>query len=270
MARTYLLSGPDGSGKTTFAVADATPDSPVAYKGMEPGGFERATKRLKLGEGAILNEYFPPPEDELENLLGGIPLISGGGKVDFRYELDGWVKLLSDIANSMMASSKVGQRPVFDTATRLWLIIRNAFQEMCQKTTAADFEKLDQQKYTWPNKVHMQMHEFPYKYELDVIWVAHQDTVFRSDPPVYKADCWRELPGMVDVHLVFTIENGVPVGRIDKGAEVGMTVRGLKIPEPTLSKVNSILDVVGVLEAEGLEVPKDSGELLVLAGMRGL
>lgn len=272
MARTYLCTGPAGTGKTTFALADASPEHPVAYKGMEPGGFDRAAKRLKLGEGAVINDYYPAPESELENLLIGTPELwaSGGVKPELNYNLAGWQELLGKIVSGMMASSKMHQRPVFDTATRFWLIVRNAYEESVQGLPAVEIDKLGQKKFTWPNKVHMQVHEFPLAYGLDIVWIAHETQVFNSDPPVYKPDCWKELEGMVDVSLKFTIKDRKPVAKITKGASVGMTVMGLEIVEPTLGKLNALLDVVDQLEYEGEEVPRDSEMLLSLAKLRGL
>lgn len=271
MARTYLASGPAGSGKTTFALADATPENPVAYKGMEPGGFDRAAKRLRLSEGAVINDYYPIPE-ELDALLSAMPTLGGKGglKADLSYQLDGWVDVLNKLVTGMMASSKAKQRPVFDTATRFWLILRNAYEEMVQKATGKDAESIGQLRYTWPNKVHMQVHEFPINYGLDVIWIAHETTVFNSDPPIYKPDCWKELEGLVDVALKFRVAGNVPTARIDKGAEVGMSVRGMEIEYPTLKKVNAILDVVSLLDAEEEPYEKDAESLLVQAKLRGL
>lgn len=270
MARSYLLWGPAGTGKTTFAIADATPEQPAWYAELEPGGFRRAARRLKLDEGAIQVESYLTPQGELESLLDALPILSTGGKVDIKYDLEGWTELLNRIVSDMMKATRQGQRPIFDTATRWWLIVRNAFQQMTQQVSGPDFDKLDQQKYTWPNKVHLQVHEFPIAYNQDVIWVSHQDAVFRSDPPVFKPDCWRELAGMVDVSLQFRIVGDVPTARIDKGAEVGMTLRNLDIPYPTLKKVSAILDVTSVLEDEGEIVEKDAEALLDVAKMRGL
>ncbi len=266
MPRTYLCSGLAGAGKTTFAIADASPEHPVAYKGMEPGGFERAAKRLRLGEGSVINDYYPAPENELETLLAGIPRVGQGGglKADFHYKLDGWVEILNRLVTGMMASSKAGQRPVFDTATRFWLIVRNAYEEMVQKAVSKEAESIGQLRYTWPNKVHMQVHEFPIKYGLDVIWIAHETSVFGSDPPIYKPDCWKELENMVDVSLKFFVRDRKPIARIDKGAEVGMVLKGLEVEEPTLSKLSTILDTAGALEAEGEDVPRDSAQLLTM------
>lgn len=272
MSRTFLCWGPAGTGKTTFALADATPESPVAYKELEPGGFRRAASRMRLSEGAVAVESFPTPMQELETLLSGIPTLGGKGGLhsDFSYKLDGWIELLNNIVHSMMATSKAGQRPVFDTATRYWYIIRQAYEEMVQKATGAESEKIGQLKFTWPNKIMLQTHEFPMNYGLDVVWIAHQDTVFNSDPPIYKPDCWKELPGMVDVSLQFRIQNNKPVARIDKGAESGIALRGLDIEEPTLSKVNTILNVAEALAAEGEEIEKNTDYLLAQGKLRGL
>ncbi len=273
MARTWLLWGPAGTGKTTFALADATPENPVAYKELEPGGFRRSARRLNLHEGAVDVQKYPTPNQELETLLSGVPELGGKGglKADFNYKLDGWVELLNDVVMSTMSTSKAGQRPVFDTATRFWYLIRQGYEEMVQKATGADIDKIGQLRFTWPNKIHLQIHEFPLAYDLDVIWIAHEGTVFNSDPPVYKPDCWKELEGLVDVSLRFRIVNNKPVARIDKGAEVGMTLRGLDIPEPTLAKLNTILDVAPLLEEEGdVANIRDVDYLLAQGQLRGL
>lgn len=272
MSRTWLLSGPAGTGKTTFALADATPEQPVAYKELEPGGFRRAATRLNLSEGAVVVDSYPTPTQELLTLLAGVPELGskGGLKADFSYQLDGWQELLNNLVSGMMKTSQAGQRPVFDTATRFWLIVRNCYEEMVQKATGADIEKIAQLRFTWPNKVHLQVHEFPIAYGLDVIWIAHETTVFNSDPPIYRPDCWKELEGQVDCSLRFRVADNKPVARITKGAEVGMVLQGLDVVEPTLGKLNAILDVAGLLEADHEEVPKDSGTLLNLAKLRGL
>lgn len=272
MARTYLAWGPAGTGKTTFALADATPDNPVAYKELEPGGFRRAASRMRLDEGSVVVESFPTPMQELETLLSGVPTVGGKGGLhsDFSYQLDGWIELLNNVVHSMMTTSKAGQRPVFDTATRYWYIIRQAYEEMVQKNTGAKAESIGQLKYTWPNKIMLQTHEFPMSYGLDVIWIAHQDSVFNSDPPIYKPDCWKELPGMVDVSLQFRVQNNKPVARIVKGAESGMVLQGLDVEEPTLAKLNTILDVAAALISEGEAVEKNAEQLLALGKLRGL
>lgn len=274
MARTFLLWGPAGTGKTTFALEDATEQNPVAYKELEPGGFRRAARRLKLSEGAVQVDTYPTPMQELETLLAGIPELGGKGglKADFNYKLDGWVEVLNSLVRSTMQTSQAGSRPVFDTATRFWYIVRQAYEEMVQKATGADVEMIGQLKFTWPNKIHLQVHEFPIAYNLDVVWISHEATMFNSDPPIYKPDCWKELEGMVDCSLRFRIVNNKPVARITKGAEVGMTLRGVDVEEPTLRKLNTVLDTAAILHDEGepLERIRDVGYLLSQGKLRGL
>ena len=272
MARTYLLWGSAGTGKTSFALADATPDNPAWYAELEPGGFRRSAPRLNLAEGAVNVHAYPTPMQELETLLSGIPTLGGQGGLhaDFSYQLDGWTELLNNVVTGMMAAVKAGQRPIFDTATRYWYIIRQCYEEMVQKATGANIEKIGQLKFTWPNKIMLQSHEFPLSYGLDVIWIAHQDTVFNSDPPIYKADTWKELPNMVDVSLQFRVSNNMPVAKIVKGAESGMALQGLEIVAPTLSKLNAILDLAAILQKEGKPIEKDAELLLGLAKMDGL
>ncbi len=271
MARTYLLWGPAGSGKTTFALRDATLTEPVWYAELEPGGFRRAASRMTLAEGEVLVSTYPTPMQELENLLAGIPSLGGKGGLhsDLDSQLEGWQELLNNVVSGMIQAVKSGQRPVFDTATRYWYIIRQAYEEMVQKA-GAKAESIGQLKFTWPNKIMLQSHEFPLAYGLDVIWIAHQDTVFNSDPPIYKPDTWKELPNMVDVVLRFRVENSVPVARIVKGAESGMALQNLDIPEPTLYKCNAILDLVATLEREGETYERDAEYLLNVAKIRGL
>lgn len=274
MSRTFLLWGPAGTGKTTFALEDATPENPVAYKELEPGGFRRAARRLKLSEGAVQVDTYPTPMQELETLLAGMPELGdkGGLKADFSYNLDGWVQLLNDLVMSTMETSKAGMRPVFDTGTRFWYIVRQAYEEMVQKATGANIDKIGQLKFTWPNKIHLQVHEFPMAYNLDVIWIAHEAKVFNSDPPIYNPDCWRELEGMVDCSLRFRVVDNKPIARIDKGAEVGMLLKYLDVPEPSLKKLNTILDIAPILQEEGesMENIRDVDFLLRMGKLRGL
>lgn len=272
MSRSYLCWGMAGTGKTTFALADATPANPVTYFELEPGGFRRAATRLNLSEGAVQVEKFPTPDKELQTLLEGIPTLGskGGLHSDLSYKLEGWTELLNDLVRGFMKAAQEGKRPILDTATRFWYIIRQAYEQMVQNATGKDSESIGQLRYTWPNKIMLQCHEFPLKYDLDVVWIAHQDTVFNSDPPIYKPDTWKELPGMVDVSLQFKKQGNIPVARIDKGAESGMVLNNLEIQYPTLSKLNKILDLVPLLEREGQPVPLDAELLVNLATMRGL
>lgn len=268
MSRSYLLYGPSGTWKSSFPLVDATPEHPLSYHEIEAGGFDRAARRLRLSEGAVLLHRHPQPFNNLEQIGAIVKTNSGNAMPQLQYELDGWVDMFSGYANTFMADVKAGMTPVTDTATRLWLVCRNFYNELVQKA-GAKADSLGQLKYTEPKSIHLSLLEFPKAYGVDSVWIAHEERVFGSDPPVYQADCMAEVPNNVDVTLRFKLVQNQGVATIMKGGEAGSLV-GLEIPQPTLKKVNAILDVVALMEAEGEPYEHDAEDLLTQAKLRGL
>ncbi len=275
MARSYLLWGSAGTGKSNFGLEDASEESPVSYHEWEPGGFRRAATRLGFNEDNLppfirLHKYRVPVQ-ELES-LGEIQVTRNGNVLpQLKYKLDGWTVLLAEFNQTYMQDCKDGFRPITDTCTRLWLCQQQTWEQQVQEATnGGDSAKLDRLKYTTPNSRMTGAMEFAGAYNLDAIFIAHEKPVYNSDPPITTPDAWRETEGLVDLCLRFAIKGRLPVARITKGAEFGMLLQGLEIPEPSLSKLNTIMSVVAALASENEEVPLDTDTLLNLGKMRGL
>lgn len=277
MARSYLLYGPAGTRKTSFVLIDAEPAHPISFHELEAGGFDRAAKRLRLSEGAVLLHRHPQPFNNLDQ-ISQMALGMAGPQVDktkagnampqLVYELDGWVDMFSKFNLAFQTDIRAGMIPVIDTATRLWLNCRNFYNELTEKMKA-NTDNLGQLKFTEPKSIHLSLLEFPKAYGVDSVWIAHEEREFGSDPPKFKADCMAELPNNVDITLRFRLSSNGAVAEVMKGGEAGNLV-GMEIPEPTLKRVNAIFDVVGVLDAEGEPYEKDADVLLDHAKLRGL
>lgn len=308
MARTYLLWGTKGTWKTSFALEEASEHCPVSYHELELGGFKRAAARLGLDPknlpGWFRLHQYRTPVPELES-MGTVILSSKGNPMpQLRYDLTGWTDIIADFNGNYMQDCKDGYRPVTDTQTRLWLAQRQAYEQQIQEATSGgDSAKLDRLKYTTPNSRMTGATEFADSYDLDAIFISHEKQVYNSDPPIYVPDTWGEAETAVDVSLRFRLAGGKGIARVDKGSEAGGLV-GLDIPEPTLGKVNTILDnaamlvnkytgipglpikdidlllntekvgmlitLAASLRAEDEEIPTDLDTLMTLAKLRGL
>lgn len=308
MARTYLLSGPNGSRKSTFGIEEASELDPVSYHEFEPGGFRRAAIRLgldpkNLPDWVRLHQYHTPVP-ELESMGEVILSAKGNAMPQLKYDLTGWTDIIADFNGNYMQDCKDHYRPITDTETRLWLAQRQAYEQQVQEATnGGDSAKLDRLKYTTPNARMSGAHEFAGSYDLDAIFIAHEKQVYNSDPPQYVPDTWGEAENLVDVSLRFRLAGGEAIAKIAKGAEVGALV-GMDIPNPTLAKVSLLLDnaallvnkrtgipglpikdmdlllntekvgmlitLASQLRAEDEEVPTDMEMLLSLAKLRGL
>ncbi len=267
MARSNLFWGASATWKTSAALLDATPENPVSYHELEAGGFRRATSRLDIPEGAIYLHQYKRPFDGLEQIGQVIKTDKGNVMPQLRYELDGWVDMFSEFANNYMDDIKQHRRPVIDTATRAWLMVRQYYFELVQKATnGRDADNLGQMKFTTPNDIMLQLLEYAPAYDIDSVWIAHMNDY---NPEDIKPDTMKEVLPNVDVSLRFRLVSNKGVATFTKGGEVGSLV-GLDVPEPTLSKVNAILDLVATLEREGETYERDAEYLLNVAKIRGL
>ncbi len=253
MPRTHLWFGKNGTWKTTAAIADATPEAPVSYHELEHGGFRRAASRLRLAEGAVLVHRYRIPAPEMEE-MGEVHVTAKGGvlpQMDYSQDV------------------KRGLRPVIDTSTRLWLSQRNAMEEAYQKAaTRQAMDALGQMRYTAPNARMIAAATFGLEhYDLDVISIAHEDRVFGTTD--IKADTMKEIENLVDVMLRFEWDEAErqAVATVWKGGEVGV-LKGMKIPAPTLGKVNLLLDCAVAIQLAEMPMPKDYETVLSIG--RGL
>lgn len=268
MARSYLLSGPAGTWKSSFGIVDATPEDPVDYHEWEPGGFKRAAQRLNLHPDAVTVHKYRIPFQELEQLGEAKVILTGSGSPmpQLRYELKGWTEEAARFAHEYMDGIKAKRRPIVDTATRLWLALRQSFeQEVQDATNGGDARKLDRLKYTTPNAQMVGVLEWPND-EMDSIFISHEKQVWDSNPPIYVPDTMAEVETTVDVHLRFRLVAGKAVATIKKGAEVGALV-GLEIEQPTLRKVNLLLDVAAAISANESEMPDTAEGIFRLGRM---
>ncbi len=262
MSRIHLWFGPNGTGKTGCALSGATPESPVGYSEWEPGGFKRGASGLGLNEGSVLVHKFRVPATELEQMGEVKTGASGNLQPQLAYKLSGWMEVIQEFTSAYMDDCKSGRRPVIDTATRLWLAERLAFDQQVQDATGKDAEKLGQLKYTAPNARMISIAEYAERYDLDLILIAHEDTVFNSNPPQPKADTMKELENLADVVLRFRIVNSLPCATIWKAADGGMQLKGMEIMEPSLEKVNLLLDCAAALRRAGVPMPDDAGQVI--------
>ena len=277
MARRILLSGGAGTGKSFFGVVDAGPDDPISYHEVgEPGGFRRAVSRLGLDEKNLpdwcrLHKYRIPAQFLMD--MGEIKLTSSGKVMpEVAIELAGWKELVSELHSNYMLDCKEGYRPITDTAASVWLCQQNAFDQQVQEATnGGNAAYLAQLRYRTPNARMRDYLTFAHYEDMDSIFIAHEKQVWNSDPPKYEpAGLFGETEGLMDIHLRFTIRDNKPWAQVMKGGEWGMELGGMFIPEPTLAKVNTILDMATMLAAEGRTVEKDAELLLGLAKMDGL
>lgn len=258
--RIYLVFGASFTGKTTFALGEDE-DDVVDYFELEPGGYRRASSGIKFPE-RINKHKLRTPLTELED-IGRIVVGANGAAPQPAHHLEGWMEVYGDFLKLYMAGLKGPGRPVIDTATRLWLMVRQSFAEQLQKATGSDLVTLDQLKYTAPNARMTQVVEAPERMGKDIVLIAHEDTVFGTS--ILKADTFKEIQNMADVTLRFQAIDGKPVATIFKMGEGGMSLVGRQIVEPTLLKVNGILDAAAKLRGLKFPIPESNEEMVELA-----
>ncbi len=256
MSRSHLWFGRNSTGKTKAALDGATPDHPVSYHELEYNGFKRGSNRLHLDEGAVL-----VVRDRVVAGVGVLPQLE--------YRLEGWAELIAEFNANYKADCSKGYRPVVDTATRLWLAQRNAFEQQVQNAASkAAADALGQLRYTAPNSrmIGAATHGLEY-FDLDTILIAHEDTIFGTT--TLKADTMKEIENLVDVVLRFEWKGNGPVATFWKGAEAGQ-LKGKEISEPTLAKVNLIVDCAAALEHEGMGMPESVEDILMQGRLLGV
>ncbi len=269
MARTYLFFGRNGSGKTSAAIADATPEQPVSYHELEHGGYRRAASRLRLTDGSVIVHRYKVPAPEMDDLLGEVQVTARGGVLpQVTYKLTGWTELITEFNHNYKEDVAKGYRVVIDTSTRLWLAQRNAFEQQVQDAASKQAaDSLGQLRFTAPNARMIAAAIYGLEhYDVDVVSIAHEDKEFNSG--AIKVDTQKEIENLVDVVLRFEWRDR-PVATIYKGGEVGV-LRGLEIPEPTLGLVSHVLDCGAAIQAAGMSMSMDVDSILRLGESLGV
>lgn len=259
--RIWLIFGSNGTGKTTFALGE-NKDDLIDYLELEPGGYRRAATGLAHPERITVHKL-RTPLTEIED-VGRIVVGANGTAPQPAHYLEGWNDVYGEFLKAYMNGLKGPARPVIDTATRLWLLVRQSFSEQLQKATGSDLVTLDQLKYTAPNARMLQIAEAAERYDKDLVLIAHEDTVFGTSQ--IKPDTMKEMPNVADITLRFRVQDSRPVATIFKLGEGGMDLLGRDIENPTLAKVNLILDGAAKLRSMHMPIPPENDQLLELAG----
>lgn len=258
--RVTLAFGPPFSGKTSFALGE---DFPVDYHEFEPGGFRRASSSIP--EDAEIKVYsYRTPLTNIEST--GTLLVGGGGGVApaASYRLEGWLELYAEFLRNYIGGLKSGGgRPVIDTGTKLWLTVRQAFNQQLQEATGNEMARLDQIKYTEPNARITQITEAAERFDKDLIIIAHEDRDFNTG--AIKPDTYKNMADIADISLRFEVKDNKPVATIFKIGEGGLGLIGLEIVEPTISKVNQLLDAAAILRRNKVQAPKDVEAIIAMA-----
>ncbi len=260
MSKVIVVFGESGTGKTTFALSGS---KPAHYFEWDSGSFERAATGLNLSEGDVVLHQYPSP---LTNLMdpGTLAIGQKGGYAPATgHTLSGWKDLFWGFVGDYLESLKLPGYPVIDTDTRMYLGIRQAFLEQVQDAVGPEQDRLNTLQYTEPLARKSQIMDAARQRGKDLILLAHEKEVYFNDKPtgVLIPDTHKETVAMADCTLRFTLENKVPVATIYKAGSGGLELTGMKIPLPTLAKVNQVLDGAAALRRAGLPVSNDYEEL---------
>ena len=259
--RIYLVVGSAFTGKTTFALG-SDPEDEIDYFELEPGGWRRAHIGIKHPDRITIHRHRIPKTD-LDDLGEVVIGQKGGIAPRPAHKLEGWVDVYNAIRSEYVKGLSGKARPVIDTSTRLWLIIRQAWLEQMQNATGNALASMEQLKYTATNARMAQFVEKAEDFNKPLVLIAHEDRDFETKE--LKQDGYKDLPGMADVTLRFTIENNRPVAEIWKLGEGGPDMLKRKIVEPTIEKVNALLEGAAKIRALGMALPDSNDELLALA-----
>lgn len=272
MSRTFLIQGDAGTGKTTFAISDATEANPANYFEFDANSLGRASAGINITEAnLVFRSYYAP----LTSLMGPGRLsvgAQGGISPAAVHKLEGWSEMLWQFVADYLESLKGPGYPVIDTETKLWLMIRQGFLQEVQQATGAEKDRLGTLQYTEPNARHSQIIEAAKARGKNLVMIAHEKEVWFNEKPtgVMTLDGFKEVPNMVDCSLRFTVEAKKPVATIIKAGTGGLELVGMKIVEPTLAKVNELLDAATALRRNGVPLDgMDVEAIVATAGMMG-
>jgi hypothetical protein len=263
MSRVYLFTGDNGTGKTSCALGD-NPEDIVDFYEFDAGSFDRAAAAMDNLDRISVKRYYAP----LTNLLdqGKISVGSGGGIAPATvHRLEGWKDKFWEFVADYLAGLKGNARPVIDTETKLWLMIRQGFLEEVQDATGPNRERLDQLQYTEPNARHSQLIEAAKQFNKDLVMLAHEKEQYikKEATGVMIPDGFKEVPNMADAVLRFRLVDRKPVATFTKAGAGGLDLLGVEIVEPTLPLINDVLDAAAKLRKAGQQVPRNAMDIIV-------
>lgn len=261
MSRVICIYGPNFTGKSSFA---GSGDGRKFYAEMDPGSFSRANFRNP--DLFDLHKYHAPLTSLLD--MGKISVGAGGGTAPAPvHRLRDWKELFWKFVTDYLAALDQDYSDfVWDTGTKLWLLVHNAFQQEVQEATGNAQARLDALKYTEPNSRMDQLIEASRIKEKNLIIVAHQGEVYQKNEPtgIPKADGYKEVENIADVTLRFSLQGKKPVATVTKAGAGGLELIDMQIHEPTLPGVMKLLDAAEAIRRKGLGMPATPDEVIAL------
>ena len=255
--RVYLAFGASFTGKSTFS---ASGTGRKWYAEMDPGSFERTGLPA---ENITVKQYHAP----ITNLLSR-GKVSGAG---ISRPLDGWDALWWEFVEDYLnALDEDYTDYIIDTGTKAWLVCRNSFFERVQnEKNDKERERLSRLEYQEPNGQMDSIITAAKMKGKNLIFVAHQGEVYMNDKPTgeLKPDGYKELANMADVTLQFSLRDKKPVGRIFKIGAGGLELKDMEIEQPTIAKVDELLEAAKKLRQAGKAVP-DSPQRVLMEAMK--
>lgn len=263
MAKVHLVLGDAGVGKTTYALSG---EDPVDYFETDPGSIERAMAGTNIDPARVrIHQYSPP----LSSLTIPVGLDTKNLKAPVSiHHLKGWTEVFWHLVQDYLEALNGDGYPVFDTETKLWLMTRQTFMQELQDATGQERDRLAPLQYTEPNARYDQIISAAKAKGKDLILIAHEKEIWENDRATgrYRHDGKAEAANLADVVLRFIIRNKKPVAIVQKAGAGGLELIGREIQEPTIGKVNAILDSAAKLRRSGFELPDTNEQLVELAG----
>lgn len=266
MSRVGFIIGDNGTGKTTLALSGATVANPANHFEFDVGSLDRAAAGLGLSEGSIVSRsYYAPLTNILEQ--GRISVGNSGISPATVHVLAGWKEQFWQFVQDFLASLSNPGYPVLDTETKMWLMTRQGFLQEVQEAAGPERERLNTLQYTEPNARHSQLIEAARMKNRDLLMIAHEKEEYRGDKPTGKMipDGFKEVASMSDYVLRLVIRDRHPVAIFLKAGAGGLELLDREIEEPTLEKVNAVLDAAEKLRRLKMGLPGSNDELLELA-----
>ena len=263
MSRIHLVYGEAGTGKTTYALSG---EGPVDYYEFDAGSYERAAAGMNISTDVRVHRYYSP----LTNILaqGRLSVGERGGIAPSAvHRLTGWKELFWQFVEDYLKNLDGDGRPVFDTETKMWLLIRQAFLQEVQDAAGPERERLDQLQYTEPNARHSQIIEAAKIKGKGLVMLAHQKELFVNDKGSGQLvmDGYKEAPNMADCTLRFTLRNKAPTATIIKAGAGGLELIGMELTAPTMGRVNELLSAAEAIRRAGMIMPESADEIIETA-----
>lgn len=278
MARIYRISGEQWTGKTTFALSG---EGGTWYGELDPGSYDRALSGSNV-EGVTLYECHPPINDLLDE--GSLSTAAVGqtqsGPIRVVHEMEGYHDALMGLRQ---AFAKAIMNPAItnlalDTETQLWDLLQDALIERTQKETSVKREKLSSLEY---EDLHKQMTSFVmaarihkknliFLCKLTDEWGPSTTGSGRTTTGNRIPDGWERMPGYADIELSFFVRSAKPHATIKKAGGASLALGGMVIEEPTIPKLELLVNCASALRHEGIDLPDDVESILAQGKMLGI